>query len=93
MNLDVIDRYLQEMKELKELERIQREKEELAGKLKAIQVDGPIRILKKIIENKYQPSRLPKEWIDSGLYDMVNKEIDLRAKIKVRAIVDLEDRQ
>lgn len=82
-NIDAIDRYLQQMDKLKESQRLNRENEELKNKLKKVQLEDPLTILKTIIQNRYRRSLLKKEWIDSGLVDLVNKQIDSMANVRV----------
>lgn len=79
MDLDTIDRYLQQLDFLKERERLQHRIEQLENKLKNIQQDEPLRILKEIVNNIHDSEALPKEWQDSGLVEEVKNVIDRKA--------------
>lgn len=80
MDPDAIDRYLQQLDFLKEREKSQHRIEQLENKLKNIQQDEPLRILEVIIDQIHTSDpQLPKEWIDSGLFEKVKEKIERRA--------------
>jgi hypothetical protein len=77
---DSIDRYLQQLDFLKERERLQLKIDQLESKLKSIQEDEPIRILKEIVDGIHHPEKLRKEWRNAGLVAEIKAVIDRQAE-------------
>jgi len=86
MNLDAIDRYIEQLKELKELEALKQENEDLRNTIKNMKEDEPLNILNTIVVNLDHPDKLRKEWMDSGLFANVKKairdQVDFLARVR-----------
>jgi hypothetical protein len=80
MDYDSLDRYLEQLDFLQERERLQLKIDQLETKLKSIQEDEPLRILKEIVDGIHNPEKLQKEWRRSGLVAEIKAVIDKQAE-------------
>lgn len=90
MNFDAIDKYIEQLRELKVLEALTQENEDLRNTTKNKTVDEPSNILKTILANLDHPDKLQREWIDSGLFGSIRKEIRDRADFLARVRRSME---